>query len=217
MSGALGVSYQERIKKIFRNAYLVREPNKYGGPIWFKYAVFCGENKHCKDTLLGLGMGEEKAWLDAYYGFKFLKVHLGMEKKREYVTAGNMILDEVEKGLESKSETKGESGVGIQIEEEIVDTSIAMIIDDLEEICIQIESDKVLFEEKLHIRKKVQCDSFIRDGKNKWIQCECFSTVKVGIEYPGKIKGIVELYLCDECFKKSDNGKVKMTIMEKIL
>lgn len=83
------------------------------------------DNKYCKDTLLGLGMDEEKAWLDAFYGFKFLKVHLGMEKKKEGVTAGCMIKEEVEKNLlkkevqkeieielKSEREEKGESGVG---------------------------------------------------------------------------------------------------------
>ena len=47
-------------------------------------------------------MDEEKAWLDAFYGFKFLKVHLGMEKKKEGVTAGCMIKEEVERNLLKK-------------------------------------------------------------------------------------------------------------------
>ena len=102
MSASGNVSYEDRIKKVFKNAYLVRENNSYAGPIWFKYAVFCGENRYCRDTLLGLGMDEEKAWLDAFYGFKFLKVHLGMEKKKEGVTAGCMIKEEVERNLLKK-------------------------------------------------------------------------------------------------------------------
>ena len=102
MSAGGTISYEDRIKKVFKNAYLVREKNSYAGPIWFKYAVFCGENRYCRDTLLGLGMDEEKAWLDAFYGFKFLKVHLGMEKKKEGVTAGCMIKEEVERNLLKK-------------------------------------------------------------------------------------------------------------------
>lgn len=233
MSAGGTISYEERIKKVFKNAYLVREKNSYAGPIWFKYAVFCGENRYCKDTLLGLGMDEEKAWLDAFYGFKFLKVHLGMEKKREGVTAGCIIREEVERNLvkkeveielKSEREEKGESGVGEELFQSLKELQelaviernpIAMIIEDLEELCIHIESD-LIFEEKLHLRKRVQCDSFVKTGKNNWIQCECFATVKVGIEH-SKVKGSTELYLCPECFKKSDNGRVKITIMETML
>jgi hypothetical protein len=229
MSAGGTISYEERIKKVFKNAYLVREKNSYAGPIWFKYAVFCGENRYCRDTLLGLGMDEEKAWLDAFYGFKFLKVHLGMEKKKEVVTAGciireeverNMIKKEVEIELKSEMEERGESGVGEELfqslkglqELVVIESPIAMIIEDLEELCIHIESD-LIFEEKLHLRKRVQCDSFVRTGRNNWVQCECFATVKVGIEHK-HVKNTVELYLCPECFKKSDNGKVKITVME---
>jgi hypothetical protein len=233
MSAGGTISYEDRIKKVFKNAYIVREKNSYAGPIWFKYAVFCGENRYCKDTLLGLGMDEEKAWLDAFYGFKFLKVHLGMEKKKEGVTAGCIIREEVERNLvkkeveielKSEREEKGESGVGEELFQSLKELQelaviernpIAMIIEDLEELCIHIESD-LIFEEKLHLRKRVQCDSFVKTGRNNWIQCECFASVKVGIEYPKKVQGIVELYLCPDCFTKSDNGKVKITVMEHV-
>ena len=239
MSAGGTISYEERIKKVFKNAYIVREKNSYAGPIWYKYAVFCGDNKYCRDTLLGLGMDEEKAWLDAFYGFKFLKVHLGMEKKREGVTAGYIIQEEVERNLMKKeieneigSEkgTEGDPGVVELVKEEmnelfsslkelqelsVIEDPIAMIIDDLEEVCIHIESD-LIFEEKLHLRKRVQCDSFVRTGRNNWTQCECFATVKVGIEHK-HVKNIVELHLCQECFVKSDNGKVKITVMERML
>ena len=119
MSSGGTITYEERIKKVFRNAYIVRENNSYAGPIWYKYAVFCGDNRYCRDTLLGLGMDEEKAWLDAFYGFKFLKVHLGMEKKKEGVTAGGIIQEEVARNLlkkeieielESKGEERGSRG-----------------------------------------------------------------------------------------------------------
>lgn len=233
MSAGGNISYEDRIKKVFKNAYIVREKNSYAGPIWFKYAVFCGENRYCKDTLLGLGMDEEKAWLDAFYGFKFLKVHLGMEKKKEGVTAGGIIQEEVARNLlkkeieielESKGEERGESGVGEELltslkelqELAVIEDPIKMIIEDLEELCIQIESSQIVFEEKLHLRKRVQCDSFIKTGRNNWTQCECFASVKVGIEYPKKVQGIVELYLCPDCFTKSDNGKVKITVMEHV-
>ena len=233
MSAGGNISYEDRIKKVFKNAYIVREKNSYAGPIWFKYAVFCGENRYCKDTLLGLGMDEEKAWLDAFYGFKFLKVHLGMEKKKEGVTAGGIIQEEVARNLlkkeieielESKGEERGESGVGEELltslkelqELAVIEDPIKMIIEDLEELCIQIESSQIVFEEKSHLRKRVQCDSFIKTGRNNWTQCECFASVKVGIEYPKKVQGIVELYLCPDCFTKSDNGKVKITVMEHV-
>ena len=185
----LSSSYEDKIKKVFPNVYVQREKNRYEGPVWFKYAIFTGDSKHCKNTLLGLGVNEEKAWLDAFYGFKFLKVHLGMEKKLDVVTSSTLTRENYEQKHPIKENSPEESvvvdysesgykneSIITQFKEAIQTISEGKEITEITEIrmgisVIQLRCCLV------KIDNAIQCDGFIRHKKD-WIQCANTSSLR---------------------------------------
>jgi len=209
------VSYEDKIRKVFKYAYIQREKNTYGGPIWYKYAVFTGPNKYCRDSLLGLGNSEEKAWLDAFYGFKFLKVHLGIEKKPEVLTVKSLTMENADASIaEESTKNAAEDPVdnvesGYQDNAPVDETEIEVS----SEGCILILClDKVFFL-CLEKAEKIQCEGFIKDPRDrrKWIQCTSYSNVKVIVD---SHVGEIEMCLCRSCYNISNDGVTEITVIE---
>lgn len=217
-----GLSYEMRIRKLFPNAYVQEENWKYGGPIWFRYAIFTGDNAYCDNTLLGLGQEVDKAWLDAFYGFKFIKVHLGLEKRKELrATADSIIKEDTER---NPSTHKGTENIKEYNRKRLNFKEMLGYSEEIDiEYSITFSSVKsVKVEKELNVPKNgstVRCESFIKNPKDKrkWIQCSRSSSVKVSIDYPKFVKGETILFLCEECYTKSTNKNAGIiTVLEQL-